>query len=62
MCDDDSTNEQVLPVTPVGRILAPSWANPPGSQGCARQPFGAFDGRRLNPVLNGEVGSNGSPR
>ena len=62
MRDHDSTNDRVLPVTLVGQTVAPSWANPPGSQGCARQPLGAFDGRRLNPVLNDEVGGNCSLR
>jgi hypothetical protein len=40
----------------------PGWVNPAGAQGCSRRTLSAFDGRRLNPVLNDEVGRNYSLR
>jgi hypothetical protein len=61
--DERSMDEWVSSVTTAERgtvpvCAVPGWERPPGSQGCARQTLGAFDGRRLNPVLNDEVGRN----
>ena len=67
MGDELSMDEQVSSVTTAERnavpmCMVPDWIRPPGTQGCARQPLGAFDGRQLNPGLNDEVGRNYSLR